>query len=1233
MVVKKKAEETNPFLADAKVVVPTPVNEEVSKSFIEYSMSVVYSRALPDAIDGLKPVARRILFSMFKDGYTPDKNFVKSARTVGTVMATLHPHGDSSIYDAMVKLAQPFYQRCRLVEGYGNWGDAGGASAAASRYCVVGDTHVRLANGTSVRIDSLVNSPSDSERDIDVDVLDWHGNSVKAVKGFNSGTHEIKRVTLANGQSIAGSHNHPLLTIEVNSFGEPVFTWKMLDELHVDDFVCIYRGDDTSSIVEEEHSKLGILAGAWVAEGWFTEKRAGFNNTDKEYFDLVLDAFDTLVDSNVKRYVGETKLKSGKTCYSIDVQNSPNGLPLLRENILGELSGLRSAEKRIPEFIWNSSKEVKRSFLSSIFEGDGSVRLNVDSRHGGLGAKISYVSKSPQLIRDIQELLLEFGIVSRARFTNTRGKSENYLSISSFNQVQKFIEQIDFLAAKKEITQLVLAAISAKESTRMTGDFTPFVSTYVRDLPLDGISGNEKTQITKNNFDRVERWDLDKLKFTELFNKVDPKGIAVEVLDRAYAYSKVVSVVDEEAQEVYSIKVDSKDHSFLAGGFINHNTESRLDKTALLLLSEIRENTVNMRPNYDGEDEEPVVLPVQFPNLVVNGSFGIAVGFASNMAPHNPTEVIDATRWLLTHPNADLEKIMTFIPGPDFPTGGQIIGQDAIKEAYTTGKGIIRIRATHNIEPTGRGKNNIVFTEMPYGVKTEKIIEKVKEGIKSGKLQGIVDIKDLTDRRNGVRLVVETKAGVNPQALLFDLFKQTPLEDSFGINNVALVKGEPKTLGLKEQLEIFIAHRIEVVTRRTQFRKDKRETRLHLIEGMLKALANIDEVIRIIRASADSTVAKTKLIAKFKLDDIQAENILSISLRRLTKFDSIELGNEKKKLLEELKGLNSILSDEKVLRTLIGSELEVVRKQLDMPRRSVLVGGSLAEYVEASKVSTANMSLEVADEACGVFLSAKGGIVRTPKLTSSKPVLSSMTTTTRGKFIALTNKGRAFRIDTIHVGLKEAAVTSVLPEKLASGEKVIAVTPVELAEGKIGGIAIGTRKGAVKIATPTWPVRSDDFTVIGLDNDDEIVTARWVEDIENYEFVFISDDTSLLTFPADKVRPSGLSGAGIVGIKLAEGAKVSSFSVISKSEKATALVITHTGKSIKATPFALYPGKGRATGGVRSHKFLKGETELASSTVAGNGILFTAEGKEVPLPKIDNRRDGSGVAVKADELF
>jgi DNA gyrase subunit A len=660
-----------------------------------------------------------------------------------------------------------------------------------------------------------------------------------------------------------------------------------------------------------------------------------------------------------------------------------------------------------------------------------------------------------------------------------------------------------------------------------------------------------------------------------------------------------------------------------AGAASSRYTEARLSKEALLMTSELRERPVDFVPNYDQTTDQPAVLPVQFPFMTVNGATGIAVGFATNMAPHNPAEVIDATRWLLTHPNADLEKLMTFVPGPDFPTGCIVIGQDGIKEAYETGKGKVTIRAPYRIESLGRGRHTIVFYELPYEVNSEKIMEQIKAAKNTGKLQGIADAKDLTDRRNGIRFVVETKTGVNPEALVLALYKNSDLEVGFSFNNIALVNGRPTLLGLKEQLEIFIDHRIDVVTRRTQHRKDKRDARLHLIEGLLKALANIDEVIKIIRAASDATVAQEKLMKRFKIDEIQADYILAIPLRRLTKFDQIELNEEKIKLNEEVKTLEAILNDDKVLRGVIADELTAVKKQLDQPRRSVLLDGNLAEHMEEAKKAIATASVEVADEPCKVFLTRSGAFIRSTKDKVTGAVSEALTST-RSKFLVVTNKGNAFRIDALHVGEKATPASAVLPTKLASGEKVIAVTPVALPEGSTGGLAIGTRNGTVKITAPQWPKTIDEFSVIGLADNDEILNARWIENPAEVDFVFVSNDTSTLRFEASKVRPQGLSGGGMAGIKLAEGAEAIAFGIVVGEEREKAVVVTHTGKTGKVSLLSLFAHKGRATAGMRSQRLVRGEEKLEFATVGFEPALYGSDGKVIPLPAIDPRRDGSG---------
>lgn len=660
-------------------------------------------------------------------------------------------------------------------------------------------------------------------------------------------------------------------------------------------------------------------------------------------------------------------------------------------------------------------------------------------------------------------------------------------------------------------------------------------------------------------------------------------------------------------------------------------TECKLRPEALLVTSEVNENTVDMRDNYDGTIQEPVLLPVQFPALLVNGAFGIGVGFANRSVPNNSSEVMEATRYVLKNPNASLDKVMSFMPGPDFPTGGLIIGNDGIRQAYETGSGKFRIRARHSVKATSRGKHEIVFNELPYEISTDKIIEEIKQGVKEGKFGGLADAKDLTDRKNGLRIVVETKSGVKPDVLLNELFSNTSLEITFGVNNTILVEGTPKTIGLLETIHLFLAFRRDVVYRRSEFRKNKRETRLHLINGLLKALANIDEVIKIIRAADNSVIASNGLQKKFKIDEVQAAYILDIPLKRLTKLDQIELDSEKNKLEKEVGELKEILDDPKALDSLIYKELGEVAKVIASPRKSTIVGGTLAEHLESIKEVANSAQVEVEDEVCFVGLSPKGTLTRSSGR-FTKPMRNIVETSTRGRFLAVTNLGRGFKVDALHVGERgETKFDAVLPEKLGKNETVIAISPLELSEGKQGGIALGTRGGIVKITAPQWPKTSDVFQIITLNQDDIIVGAGWVDDVETNDLVFISSDTSILPFPAVKVRPQGLSGGGMTGIKLAPDEQVVSFNVVRHADREGTVVVTGTDRTIKATPYGtgLFPYKGRATGGYSAHTLLKGEGKIVVSGVTVGGILFNNQGNIIPLPALSTKRAGSGTKLEA----
>jgi len=660
------------------------------------------------------------------------------------------------------------------------------------------------------------------------------------------------------------------------------------------------------------------------------------------------------------------------------------------------------------------------------------------------------------------------------------------------------------------------------------------------------------------------------------------------------------------------------------------------------MVRDIGENTVDFKPNYDGKELEPVVLPARFPNLLVNGSTGIAVGMATNIPPHNLIECVQALKHLIAHPEADAEELMRFIPGPDLPTGGKIVGLEGVRDAYLTGRGSFRIRATARVEQVHARRKGIVVTELPYMVGPERVIDQIKTLVQAKKLTGIADIKDLTDLANGTRLVIEVKNGFNPDALLEQLYRLTKLEDSFGINAVALVEGQPRTLSLRELLTVYLDHRLEVTLRRTRFRLNKAADRLHLVEGLLIAIVDIDDVIAIIRSSDDAAAARSRLTEAFELTEPQATYILDMQLRRLTRFSRIELESERDELIARIAELRAIIDDPGRLRAVVSSELDEMARTHGTPRRTVLLasgGGAVA----AKQAQAA--PLEIEDNPCWVLLSSAGLMARTDNAeplpsgggrAAHDVIVSCCASTARGEFGLLTSAGRVVRGQTMD--LPSVPATAQAPNlqggspsgelfQLEPGERVLAVT--SLGEGTYGW-ALGTERGVVKRVNPEITAR-DSWEIIRLEEGDRVVGAvELPHDLD--ELVFVTSDAQLLHFPATAVRPQGRSGGGMVGVKLPDDAKVVFFGasrqadsvVVTVAGSSTALPGTDAG-SVKVTPFEEYPGKGRGTGGVRCHRLLKGEDILQLAWVGPTpAVAAAASGSPVELPAVDPRRDGSG---------
>ena len=773
-------------------------------------------------------------------------------------------------------------------------------------------------------------------------------------------------------------------------------------------------------------------------------------------------------------------------------------------------------------------------------------------------------------------------------------------------------------------------------------------------------------------------------------------------------------------------------------------TEARLGPAALGMNADIDEDTVDFTPNYDNKLKEPTVLPAAIPNLLVNGGSGIAVGMATNLATHNLGEVVNAAKFLMAHSDATLEQLMRYVPGPDWPTGGTIIGRDGIREAYATGRGTFTTRAATHIEHVTARKQAIVVTELPYMVGPEKVIERISDGVKNRKLEGISGAFDLTDRHNGTRIVIEIKTGFDPHAVLVQLFKHTPLQDNFAMNNVALVEGRPHTMGLKEMLQVWVDHRRVVIRRRSEYRKKKALERLHLVEGLLLAMLDIDEVIQVIRTSDDADAAKGRLMVVFDLDEVQAQYILDLRLRRLTKMNRIELEAERDDLKKRIEELTRILASAETLDQVVTDEMDEAVAKWGSPRRTVLLDadpdGTLTPVVaqgagasgvsksalEAVKAATTISSaeadvaaaaaaakktgeqsaltgaLKIEDEPCVVMMSATGLIARTTpsamdvfnarsasdERLRDDQITTIFETSTRATYGLVTSAGRLVLAHVVDLPALPAAATlslkgGVQADELIGmtestdpirGERVITAIAMEqptsgkasakdesedggAAEAKpLPSLAIGTRNGVIKRWNREAPTTMDSWPVIDLKDGDEVVFAAVAEDDDR--LVFISSDSSLLTFEAKNVRPQGRTAGGMAGIKLAEGARVAAFNVVPAGKVAWtyeegengltsgsgAVVLTVAGDSdalpgtengaAKVTPLEMYPTKGRATGGVRSQRFLKGQNTLILAWVGLYPLhASTSAGSPVELPKPDMRRDGSGVDLASPIAF
>ena len=1166
-------------------VLPRAIEEEMKKSYIDYSMSVIIGRALPDVRDGLKPVHRRVLYSMYRTGLMPNKPHKKSAWVVGDVLGKYHPHGDTAVYDTMVRMAQDFSLRYPLVDGQGNFGSVDGDPAAAMRYCVTGDTMV-LTGGGIVPIGEISDK---EEAAVNLKILNYQGETKKASRFFNSGKHDIIKAVTEQGYEIRGSYNHPVLCWQSNDFGMPSLKWKLLEDVTKDDYVVMNRGfsmfSKTDLSLEGYHpdsptykdiglpdamnEDIAFLLGALVSEGSFHNNQVLFNNQDMKFYD------------KVKRII--LRQFKGTRIYERQIQGNCKELSIYHQKVVWFLKNIGLTEvksdlKEVPFSILQSKKKTIRQFLIGLFEGDGSVLFKTDKRHGGKSIELTYNSKSEKLIRQLKVLLLNFGIVTTSPYKDKRNDCYK-LIISGYDNLRLFEKEIGFFSEKKKNR---ISKIAELNDSRMSKtDFIPYLADYLR----ENYHGEF---IKKNNFDRYNNLEENHQQLTGHLKQSD-KNLIGWLLKRRFFFNKIKSVEKlKEKETVYSIRVESECHSFVANGFINHNTEARMAKIAEEMILDIDKETVDFVPNYDASLLEPSVMPAKLPNLLINGSTGIAVGMATNMPPHNIAEVIDGTVAVIENPGIEIKDLMRIIRAPDFPTGGILQGLSGVYEAYGTGRGSITVRAKIQVEEKDERKR-IIVTELPYQVNKATLIENIAQLVRDKRIEGISDLRDESDR-DGMRIVIELKKSASEDVTLNQLFKHTQMQATFGIINLALVDNQPRVLNLKQIIEDYIGHRREVVTRRTQYELRKAQERAHILEGMLIALNNIDEVIKTIRASKTADIASKELIRRFTLTEIQAKAILEMRLQKLTGMEIQGVKDEHAELVKTIENLKGILESIQKVLAIIKEELVEIREKYADARRTEINEHPEGEIETEDLIPVEDVIVTITED--GYIKRSpidtypaqnRGGVGLVGMKTKEEDFITDLfTASTHDHIMFFTSTGRVFWLKAYRIPeggrhAKGKAVINLLPN-LEAGEKINAAIPVKVFDDD-HYLVFATKKGVIKktVLSAFSNPRVTGIRAINLDAGDEVIDTRLSDG--TMEILLATRDGQACRFNEADVRGVGRTARGVRGISLRAGDEVVGMALVTDDD--TLLTITENGFG-KRTVVSKYRKTRRGGKGVKT---------------------------------------------------
>lgn len=1198
-----------------KGIIQAEISEEMKKSYLDYAMSVIVSRAIPAVEDGLKPVQRRILYSMHQMGLKPNSQTKKSARVVGDVIGKFHPHGDVAVYDAMVRMAQDFSMRYPLVFGQGNFGSVDGDPPAAMRYCVSGETLILTDRGL-VRIDKISNNEN-----IEISVLSKDKKINKASKWFDSGIHETLKITTDKGYSLTGSKNHPILTLTTDLGGKPIFAWKLMENIREGDVVILDRLEDNfwpkENINLEKYypklkdghvhkktlpstldSNLGFILGSLIAEGSIADNRIEFCNTDKEWIVAFEEKWSRLFPDSRLHKFKKNPGSYGKKEYCRLECRSRYTLEFLRN--IGLLPA-KSEDKSVPELILQSPKEVVKNFLMAYFEGDGSIS------NSSRMIELSCCSKSERLINVIQTILLRFGIDATKRFDKYKNIWKLYLR--GKRNVARFYKNIEFISKRKN-QKLESIFLSYKHESPLT-DYIPFVSDFIR-----SISRNEF--ISKHNFDRYPSMEQKYQRVSQILKEergIDYSSMFEYFLTYSYLFDRVSRIENAGMQKVYSIKVESDCHSFISNGFISHNTETKIEHISEELLQDIEKETIDFVPNYDNSIKEPALLPGKLPNLLLNGATGIAVGMATNIPPHNLTEVCDAIVSYIKNPEITFEQIAEIVSGPDFPTGGNVQGD--MLEIYKTGKGKLIMRGKTTTEII-KNKKAVVITEIPYMVNKSILVTQIAQLIQDKKIKDITDLRDESSKGK-IRIVLELRKDIDPKFIINALYKYTRLQESFNVNFLALNKGQPKVMNFKEVLEAYVNYRKQIITNRSKYELKKAKERQEIVEGLLIALKDIDGVISLIKKSKSTSEASEFLMKKYGLTKRQSQAVLETKLQQLTSLEVDKLKKEFDSLKKTIAELEKILGNIKEILDIIIKETREMKEKYGDSRRTQIFK-RISEISEKDLIQKKEVIVTITDKGYCKRMDVQTykeqkrggrGIIGS-ELSSDDFVKQIISCSTHDYLMFFTSRGRvlwlkAYDIPAAERYSKGRAITNLLDLKEEQITNVLSVNNFDE-----DFLFMATKKGQVKKISLKYfskprasGIKAINLPDVGGADSDILVGVEIVK--SGQEILLATKKGKAIRFSSDEVRPMGRASYGVTGIKFDKSDSVVSLEVLK-----TKAIITITKKGYgKRTAVEDYRKTSRAGKGVINIK-ISDKTGEVVKTVSVNDddsiIITTAKG-------------------------